>query len=102
MVPHHVESADQEALQRIYISCGTGDLIAVEMDAWKRGYERAVADGAAIMHDLAVVELASDAACDEALHVYVPMELGRFRDIFTLAWCAGYWTKVQESEMSVA
>lgn len=65
-------------------------------DAWKNGYERAVADGPSIMRGLLMAEHASEAACNEALRVYVPMELDRFRDIVTLAWCGGYWPRVQE------
>jgi hypothetical protein len=54
------------------------------------------------MNSLAAVEHASEAACGQALLVYVPMDLGRFRDIFSLAWCTGYWARVQESRVSLA
>ena len=97
----HVMSGNHGALQQIYVGCSHEDYVTIEMAAWKRGYERAIADGLAVMRDLIVVGRASEIACDEALCMYVPMELNRFRNIFTLAWCGGYWTRVQESQKSV-
>ncbi len=102
MESRHLPSGNQAMLNQIYVGCSHEELIAIEMDAWKRGYERAVADGPAAMRDLAAVEAAGETACDDALRTYVPMELGRFRDVFTLAWCAGYWTRVQEFGISAA
>ena len=102
MESQHQPSGNQAMLSQVYVGCSHEELIAIEMDAWKRGYKRADTDGPAAMRDLAVVAAASEAACDDALQVYVPMELGRFRDVFTLAWCAGYWTRVQEFGMPAA
>lgn len=88
--------------QQIYTTCSTEELITVEMDAWKRGYSRAVADGPAAMRVLADVLRASETACDEALLIYVPMDLARFRDIFMRAWSCGYHMRMQELESAAA
>jgi hypothetical protein len=103
MEPQHPTSGIQAMHHEIFIGCSHEDLVAVdEMEAWKRGYEGGVADGPEAMKSLAAVEHASEAACGQALLVYVPMDLGRFRDIFSLAWCTGYWARVQESRVSLA
>lgn len=101
MDTRHRTRSNHEILPQIYTGSSREELVTIETDAWKRGYERAVADGAAVMRELAQVERASEAACNEALLVYCPMELNRFRDVFTLAWCGGYWTHVQEARMVV-
>ncbi len=88
--------------QQIYTSCSSEELITVEMDAWKRGYSQAIADGPAAMRVLADVLRASEAACDEALLIYVPMDLARFRDVFMRAWSCGYHMRVKESEGAAA
>lgn len=87
----------QLAQEPIYISSGVEGLIAIQMDAWKRGYERAVADGPSAISDIAALQRAGEDACDEALLIYVPMDVERFRDIYIIAWCAGYCTWRQES-----
>jgi hypothetical protein len=98
MLSHDVAAESHLAPEEIYISSSNADLIAVGMDAWKRGYDQAVEDGPAALRDLAEVERAGEEACDEALQVYIPMDLGRFRETYTLAWCGGYCTQVQESQ----
>lgn len=97
MVTHDLAPAGPAAPQQIYISSGKEDLITLAIEAWKRGYALAVAKGSAALRDLTAVAAASEDACDEALLIYVPMDRERFRDIFTIAWASGYWTRVQES-----
>lgn len=97
MTPQDLTVDHQLAQEPIYISSGVEGLIAVQMDAWKRGYECAGADGPAAIRDIAALQRAAEDACDEALLVYVPMDLARFRDIYMIAWCAGYCTRRQES-----
>lgn len=102
MGSQHQAIGSQQMPQQVYTGCSREELITIGMEAWKRGYERAVADDAAVMRDLLMVEQASEAACDEALLVYFPMELDRFRDIFTLTWCSGYWTRVKEPRIAAS
>lgn len=82
--------------QQIYIACAVEDLIGVEMDAWKRGYDRAREEGPAASRDIMVVERIANDGCDEALKVYVPLDLTRFCDVFVRAWCGGYFTRLRE------
>ena len=96
MMPQTLSINNAAGSKPIYISCCDEDLIAVEMDAWKRGYDRAAAEGPAATSDIAAIERAGDAACDEALQVYVAMDLARFRDVFIRAWCGGYCTRLRE------
>ena len=84
--------------EQIYISCCVEDLIGVEMDAWKRGYDQAHSDGLATLRDIEAIEHAAENALDEALLVYVPLDLTRFRDVFIRAWCGGYCTRLHESQ----
>lgn len=102
MLPQNLTSDILAGEQRIYIACGVEDLISVEMDAWKRGYDRAEADGLAALQDMAAVERAAQAACDVALEVYVPLDQARFCDVFVRAWCGGYFTQLRESQPRVA
>ena len=92
----------QAGEQLIYIACGIEDLISVEMVAWKRGYDRACADGPAVLDDTAAVERAAQAACEEALEIYVPLDQARFCDVFVRAWCGGYFTRLRESQPRAA
>jgi hypothetical protein len=73
-----------------YSSCSYEELIALEMEAWALGSACAIADGARALRDLAAIEQAAEVACDEALRIYVPLDLARFHDVFTLAWIGGY------------
>jgi hypothetical protein len=42
------------------------------------------------LKSIEAVEEAAEAVCDKALRVYIPLDVGRFRDVFTRAWSAGY------------
>jgi hypothetical protein len=92
--PAHTEEG-----QLIYLSCSPEDLIAVEMDAWTRGFSEAdlveTSPGPASMP---LIEQAAERVCDQALELYIPLDLARFRDVFTRAWCAGYCTSLRRNE----
>jgi hypothetical protein len=76
----------------IYLSCSAEDLILVEMEAWDRGFKQVTIDTKAALEDIVAIENVAEQACDQSLVVYVPLDLYRFRDVFTRAWCAGYCT----------
>jgi hypothetical protein len=46
-----------------------------------------------------LIEQEAEKVCDEALKVYFPLDLDRFRDVFTRAWCAGYCTGLRRTEV---
>jgi hypothetical protein len=73
-----------------YIACSREDLVDVAIDAWDRGFEAADADGAQAATDMAQIETRAREACDAALADYVPLDMPRFCDVFTLAWVGGY------------
>jgi hypothetical protein len=84
----------------IYLACSPEDLIAVEMDAWARGFSEAgrietVLDTA----NMSLIEQEAETACVQALKVIIPLDLDRFRDVFTRAWCAGYCTGLRHTEL---
>ena len=74
----------------IYIACTREDLVDLAIEAWDLGYKAADADGARAALDLAQIEERGKAACDAALADYVPLDMPRFCDVFTLAWVGGY------------
>jgi len=74
----------------IYLSCSPEDLIAVEIQAWTQGGDRAARDIHAKLKSIETVRQAAEKACDEALQIYIPMDVDRFHDVFTRAWSAGY------------
>ena len=83
----------------IYLACSPEDLLAVEMDAWTRGFSKAgkvetVLDPAS----MPLIEQEAETACDQSLKVYIPLDLDRFRDVFTRAWSAGYCTGLRRTE----
>lgn len=73
-----------------YCSCSHEELIALQIEAWAQGAACAKTDSSHALRDFATIEQRAEAACDEALQQYVPLELARFRDVFTLAWVGGY------------
>jgi hypothetical protein len=80
---------------QVYLACTAEDLIKVEMDAWALGCDRATAAVEPALDNMTEIVQASERACDEALAmIYVPLDVQRFRDVFTRAWCAGYCTEV--------
>lgn len=74
-----------------FISCCPEELVEVELEALRQGRERAKADGARALGDMREISNAASAACERALtEQYVALDVKTFRDVFTLAWCAGY------------
>lgn len=80
----------QPALVARYWSCSHEELIELQIVAWGLGGDGAKADGDGVLRDLMAIEQRAERACEEALRIYVPLDLARFRDIFTLAWVGGY------------
>jgi hypothetical protein len=73
------------------ISCSHEELVELELEALRQGSERASADGAMILRDTQAVMQAAKEACERALaEQYIPLDQPKFREVFTLAWCAGY------------
>jgi hypothetical protein len=90
-----------EGSQTIYLSCSAEDLIAVEMDAWNCGFSEAGnVEDVQESSGMRVIEQAAEEVCDQALQIYIPLDLERFRDVFTRAWCAGYCTGLRRDENS--
>lgn len=73
----------------IFIGSGPEALIELQVDTWELG-RQAAAQSSKPLQAIAEVLRAAERACDEALGRYVPLDEARFRDIFTLAWSAGY------------
>lgn len=81
-----------------FVSCCPEELVEVELEGLRQGRERARADGAHAMHDMHDISAAAHVACDQAEATqYMPLDEARFRDVFTLAWCAGYHAEVTAS-----
>lgn len=74
----------------IYLGCTRDDLVEVEIVAWTSGCEAAKSAGATTLPDLAILDRHAQAAVEEALSHYIPLDLARFRDVYALAWLAGY------------
>jgi hypothetical protein len=83
--------------ERVYLSCSPEDLIVVEMEAWQRGYQAAqAAPPGTTVPSLEAIAAAGKGACNQALLLYVPLDIERFVDVFVRAWCGGYCTRAQE------
>jgi hypothetical protein len=94
MTDHSTDSVyESEAPTSIYLACTAEDLIRVEMDAWVLGGDRASVDATAALASIAAIQEASEQACDAVLEMYIPLDVDRFRDVFTRAWCAGYCSR---------
>jgi hypothetical protein len=73
------------------MSCCQEELVEVELEALRLGGEQAHADGTGALRDMAAIAEAATRACDRALvEQYTPLDEATFREVFTLAWCAGY------------
>ena len=73
------------------ISCCDEELVEVELEALRQGAEQARRDGPYHLIGMQAIREAAVAACDRSLAVqYLPLDEQRFREVFTLAWCAGY------------
>lgn len=73
-----------------YWSCSHEELIELQIEAWALGSACARTDGLRALSDLMAVEQRAEIACEDALLIYVPLDLARFHDVFTLAWVGGY------------
>lgn len=73
-----------------YWSCSHEELIELQIEAWALGSACARAAGLRALRDLMAVEQRAEIACEESLLIYVPLDLSRFHDVFTLAWVGGY------------
>jgi hypothetical protein len=86
-----------------FISCCPEELVELELEALRQGGERARADGADALHDIAAIGEAAAGACDRALaQQYMPLDERRFREVFTLSWCAGYHEEVERARLHTA
>ena len=94
--------SEQSEGKQVYLSCCTEDLIAVEMEAWRRGYQAAEAAAPTTLQSVAALAAAGEAACNQALLQYVPMDVDRFTDVFVRAWCGGYCTRASELSLQAA
>jgi hypothetical protein len=95
MMHHTADSLyESDAQSAIYLACTPEDLIRVEMDAWGLGNDRAAVESEPVLPGISAIREASERACDDALEICVPLDLDRFRDVFTRAWCAGYCNRV--------
>jgi hypothetical protein len=88
--------------ERVYLSCCAEELIVVEMEAWRRGYQAAEADAPAMLPSVKAVAEAGESACNEALVQYVPLDVDRFTDVFVRAWCGGYCSRARELQQQSA
>ncbi|MGO8946107.1 MAG: hypothetical protein ACLQUY_00295 [Ktedonobacterales bacterium] len=98
LLNHDAASACEAGAQLIYLSCTPEDLIRVEIEAWERGLNQCDIDAASTLEDITAIEQAAEQICDQSLEVYVPLDVGRFRDVFTRAWCAGYCAQAARRE----
>lgn len=73
-----------------YWSSSHEELIELQIEAWALGSACARADGPRVLRVLTAIEQRAEIACEEALLSYVPLDLARFHDVFTLAWVGGY------------
>jgi hypothetical protein len=88
-----------------FVSCSHEELVDLQLEALERGGEQALADGAQVLSAMADIFEAARRACDRALaDQYTALDEGRFREVFTLAWCAGYRarTRLDETQLSVS
>jgi hypothetical protein len=97
MMHHTTDSLyESEARTTIYLACTPEELIMVEMDAWELGTDWAAGESTPVLPSIAAIREVSERACDDALKLCVPLDLDRFRDVFTRAWCAGYCSRVSK------
>jgi hypothetical protein len=73
-----------------HMACTRDDLVCVLMEAFRFGSAQAGEDGSAVLPTSDALFGAASAACDEALQTFVPLDERAFREVFTLAWAAGY------------
>jgi hypothetical protein len=83
-----------EAQPPVYIGAAEHELIELELAAWDAGYRQAVAQGAEARRDLAAIQELARAACEDALQVYVPLDLSAFCRTYSRGWAMGYYAAV--------
>lgn len=92
--PEHAHR--QQANAPIYIGCSLEDLVAIELEGMDQGRAHARADGTRRLHGMRAISEAAHHACDRVLaEKYVPLDEARFREVFTLAWYAGYQAELE-------
>ncbi|HST89197.1 MAG TPA: hypothetical protein VLJ14_12550 [Ktedonobacterales bacterium] len=97
MLPNTETRPDLEApTQATYLSCSREELVELGVEAWRAGMERARADGARALREIERVTEAAEEACRRALETYIPLDTARFREAYTLAWSAGYYTQARD------
>jgi len=96
MLPNIETTQDLEApAPATYLSCSREELVELGIEAWRVGMERARADGVRALREIERVTEAAEEACRRALETYIPLDAARFREAYTLAWTAGYYTQVR-------
>jgi hypothetical protein len=69
------------------------------MDAWTRGFtEAGKVESPQEPDSMRLIEQAAEQVCAQALQIYIPLDLDRFRDVFIRAWCAGYCTGLRRTD----
>lgn len=88
-------------IQPSAISCSDEELVEVELDALHQGTKQARTDGAHHLTSMEAMMKAATVACNRALEVqYLPLDERRFREVFTLSWCAGYRSETRLAQRS--
>ncbi len=82
-----------------YVGTSRQELVDLELDAWEQGARQADADGSAALTEFADIDAAANAACEDTLRIYIPLDLARFRDVYTRGWAAGYYARVRRLGM---
>lgn len=78
------------------ISCCDEELVEVEIEALRQGAEQAHRDGQHHLTTMGAISKAAAAACNRALEVqYLPLDERKFREVFMLAWSAGYLSEAR-------
>jgi hypothetical protein len=85
-----------------FISCCQEELIELELEAFEQGGDQAVADGELAHHDVSRTLEGAVRACNRALaEQYFALDEAKFREVFTLAWCAGYRVHTRTARQTV-
>lgn len=99
MFPNTESTLELEAQASvIYVSCSREELVELGVEAWRAGMKQAQADGARALREIERVTEAAEEACLQALETYIPLDTARFREAYTLAWSAGYYTQVKNGQ----
>jgi hypothetical protein len=77
----------------IYLSCSPDELLRVEILAWTQGDDQAGLGIPPRLQSIEAVRQSAEQVCELALRIYIPLDVERFRDVFTRAWSAGYCSR---------